>query len=79
MADAHNVLKDVNVEGISHYRIEGSGRVKADPVVAATHPTHPHGYVGRIKVEVVVKDEQVEGLLSNLKDCVGNKEEKYSL
>ena len=59
LADAHNVLKDANVGGISHYRIEGSGRVKADPVVAATHPTHPHGYVERTKVEVVVKDEQV--------------------
>jgi nitrogen regulatory protein P-II 1 len=66
LADAHNVLKDVNVGGISHYRIEGSGRVKADPVVAATHPTQPHGYVGRTKVEVVVKNEQVEDLLSNL-------------
>jgi nitrogen regulatory protein P-II 1 len=66
LEDAHNVLKDANVGGISHYKIEGSGRVKADPVVAATHPTHPHGYVGRTKVEVVVKDEQVEDLLSNL-------------
>ncbi len=66
LADAHNVLIDANVGGISHYRIEGSGRVKADPVVAATHPTHPHGYVERTKVEVVVKDEQVEDLLSNL-------------
>jgi nitrogen regulatory protein P-II 1 len=36
------------------------------PVVAATHPAHPHGYVGRTKIEVVVKDEQVEDLLSNL-------------
>jgi len=66
LADVHNLLKDVNVGGISHYRIEGSGRVKTDPVVAATHPTHPHGYVERTKVEVVVKDEQVEDLLSNL-------------
>jgi hypothetical protein len=56
LADAHYVLKDVNVGGISHYKIEGGGRVKADPIVAATHPTPPHGYVGRTKVEVVVKD-----------------------
>ena len=34
LADAHGILKEVNVGGISHYRIEGSGRVKAMPVTA---------------------------------------------
>jgi nitrogen regulatory protein PII len=40
LADVHAILKEVNVRGMSHYRIEGSGRVKAQPV----------------KIEVVVKD-----------------------
>ena len=35
LADAHRILKEVNVGGMSHYRIEGSGRVKPQPVTAA--------------------------------------------
>ena len=34
LADVHGMLKDVNVGGMSHYRIEGSGRVKPQPVTA---------------------------------------------
>jgi nitrogen regulatory protein P-II 1 len=69
LTEAHNVLKDVNVGGISHYRIEGSGRVKADPVLVGTHPGQPRPeYVSRTKVEVVVKDDQVAGLVSNLRE-----------
>ena len=34
LADVHGILKDVNVGGMSHYRIEGSGRVKPQPVTA---------------------------------------------
>ncbi len=34
LADAHGILKEVNVGGMSHYRIEGSGRVKPQPVTA---------------------------------------------
>jgi nitrogen regulatory protein P-II 1 len=61
LADVHEILKDVNVGGMSHYRIEGSGRVKPQPVTAArgTSQTQPE-YISRTKVEVVVKDEQVE-------------------
>jgi nitrogen regulatory protein PII len=69
LADAHNVLKDLNVGGMSYHRIEGSGRVKADPVVVATHPTQtPPEYISRTMVEVVIKDEQVEQLISKLRE-----------
>ena len=69
MADAHGILKEVNVGGISHYRIEGSGRVKPQPVTAqrGTSQTQPE-YIPRTKVEVVVKDEQVQELLSKITD-----------
>ncbi|MFY9870923.1 MAG: hypothetical protein WAK17_14495 [Candidatus Nitrosopolaris sp.] len=54
---------------MSHYEIEGSGRVKADPVVAATHPTQtPPQYISRTKIEVIVKNEQVDKLLSKLRE-----------
>jgi nitrogen regulatory protein P-II 1 len=69
LAETHSVLKDVNVGGMSHYKIEGSGRVEADPVVVATHPGQPRPeYISRTKVEVVVRDDQVAGLVPNLRE-----------
>lgn len=69
LKDVHNVLMDLNVGGMSHYGIEGSGRIKVDPVVAAAHPTQaPPEYIMRHKVEVVIKDEQVEQLISKVRE-----------
>jgi nitrogen regulatory protein P-II 1 len=69
LADAHGILKEVNVGGMSHYRIEGSGRVKAQPVTSqrGTSQRQPE-YIPRTKVEVVVRDEQVEELISKITD-----------
>ena len=65
----HSVLKDLNVGGMSHYEISGSGRIKEDPLVAATHPTEtPPEYISRTKVEVVIKNEQLEELMSGLRE-----------
>jgi nitrogen regulatory protein PII len=51
----------------------GAGKIKVDPVVAATHPTQrPPEYIMRHKVEVVVKDEQVERLISEIKGKLSN-------
>jgi nitrogen regulatory protein P-II 1 len=54
---------------MSHYRIEGSGRVKAQPVTSqrGTSQRQPE-YIPRTKVEVVVRDEQVEELISKITD-----------
>ena len=69
LADAHVILKEVNVGGMSHYRIEGSGRVKAQPVTSqrGTSQAQPE-YIPRTKIEVVVKDEQVEEIISKITD-----------
>jgi nitrogen regulatory protein PII len=54
---------------MSHYEISGSGRVKEDPLVAATHPTQaPPEYISRTKVEVVIKNDQLEELTSKLRE-----------
>lgn len=54
---------------MSHYEIEGSGRVKEDPLVSATHPKQaPSEYIGRTKVEEVIKIQQVEELISKLRE-----------
>jgi nitrogen regulatory protein PII len=72
LADVHNILKDVNAGGMSYYRIEGSGKIKADPVTVGrgTTQTQPE-YISRTKVEVIIKDEQVEELISKLTDRLG--------
>ena len=73
LADAHGILKEVNVGGMSHYRIEGSGRIKAQPVTTqrGTSQTQPE-YIPRTKVEVVVKDKQVEEIISKITDRLGS-------
>jgi nitrogen regulatory protein P-II 1 len=76
LPEVQSVLNDLNVGGMSHYEISGSGRIKVDPVVAATHPkeaplgtAYPHPeYISRTKIEVVVKNEQVDKLLSGLRE-----------
>lgn len=68
LADVQHVLNKVNVGGMTHYPVEGTGRIKVDPLVAATHPYSLPEYLMRHKVEVVVKDSQVEDLISQLRD-----------
>lgn len=72
LVDAHNVLKELNVGGMSYYSIPGSGKVKADPVVSGTHPSQTPEYISRTKVEVIVRDEQVEELIAKIRErlCV---------
>ena len=69
----HDILKDVNAGGMSYYRIEGAGKIKAEPVTVGrgTTQTLPE-YIPRTKVEVVVKDDQVEELISRITKRVGS-------
>jgi nitrogen regulatory protein PII len=55
--------------GMSAYTVEGSANIKAESITVArgTAQTQPE-YVERMKIEVVVKDRQVEQLVSNLTD-----------
>ena len=50
LADVYDILKDVNAGGMSYYRIEGSGKIKADPVTVGrgTTQTRPE-YISRTK------------------------------
>ena len=71
--DVSEILKDANTGGMSHYRIEGRGKVKAEPVEAArgTARFTPE-FIPRTKVEVIVKDEQVEPLIDRLTERLGD-------
>ena len=72
LKDVHEVLRDLNTGGMSYYKIEGSGKTKADPITIGrgTAKVQPD-YVPRTKVEVVVKDEQVEEIISKVTDRLG--------
>jgi nitrogen regulatory protein P-II 1 len=67
LEEAHEILRDVNTGGMSYYRIEGSGKIKAELVTVGRGTTQMQPeYIPRTKVEVVVKDEQVEDLISTI-------------
>jgi nitrogen regulatory protein P-II 1 len=70
---ANEVIRDANTGGMSYYRIEGRGGIKAEPASFGRGATeYAPEFIPRIKVEVVVKDEQVEELVNNLLDTLGD-------
>ena len=73
LKDAHAILKNVNSGGMNYYTLGGSGRVKAERIIVGrgTIQTQPE-YVPRTKVDVIVKDDQVEQLVSELADKLGS-------
>jgi nitrogen regulatory protein P-II 1 len=73
LEDAHEIIKDVNTGGMSYYTVEGSGRIKAQRITVGrgTFQTQPQ-YIPRTKIEVVVKDDQVEVLISKITEKLGS-------
>ena len=69
LEDVHEILKGVNAGGMSYYTVEGSGRIKAERISVGrgTTQTQPD-YIPRTKMEVVVKDQQVDELISKITD-----------
>jgi nitrogen regulatory protein P-II 1 len=70
--DASEILKSANTGGMSHYTVEGRGKVKAQEVaVGRGTMKYTPEYVPRTKVEVVIRDDQVEPLISKLVERLG--------
>lgn len=66
------ILKDEHVGGVSYSRIEGRGKSKAKEVSVGRGTTHyVPDYIPRLKIEVVVKDNQVEGIVKKIVDALG--------
>jgi nitrogen regulatory protein P-II 1 len=66
----NDILKEAKVGGLSHYKIEGRGggtRAKEVAVGRGTMRYTPE-FIPRTKVEVVVKDEQVEAIITKIGD-----------
>jgi nitrogen regulatory protein P-II 1 len=75
LKDVDEILRDAQVGGMTHYRVEGRGTTKAETVAAGrgTMKYTPE-YIPRTKVEVVVKDDLVDLLLRNIMDRLGANE-----
>ncbi|HEY7081363.1 MAG TPA: P-II family nitrogen regulator [Nitrososphaeraceae archaeon] len=59
--DASEILKGANTGGMSHYKIEGRGKVKAEPVA-----------IGRGTMQyIIIKDDQVEELINKFIEKLG--------
>ena len=70
--DVNEILKSTNTGGITQYRVEGRGKVKAEAVaVGRGTMKYTPEYVPRTKVEVIVKDDQVEALINVLVEKLG--------
>ena len=65
--EANRILKEAHAGGMTHYRVEGRGKVKAQPVAIdrGTRQYTPE-FVPRTKIEVVVKDEQLNYIVDHL-------------
>jgi nitrogen regulatory protein P-II 1 len=65
--DVAEILKSINVGGMSHYSVEGKGKVKAEAVtVGRGTMKYTPEYRPRTKVEVIVRDDQTESLINKL-------------
>jgi nitrogen regulatory protein P-II 1 len=65
--DVSEILKSANTGRMSHYKVEGRGKVKAETVaVGRGTMKYTPEYVPRTKVEVIIRDDQVETLINKL-------------
>ena len=68
------ILRDKNIGGMNHYRIEGKGKTKAEPVsIGRGTMQYTPEFIPRTKVEAVVKDDMVETIITSLLDQLSNK------
>ena len=72
LGDVGEILKSANTGGMSHYKVEGRGKVKAEAVsVGRGTMKYTPEYRPRTKVEVIIRDDQVESLINKLVERLG--------
>ncbi len=71
--DVNRIIKDTHGGGMTFFRVEGRGKIKPKPVAIGrgTRQYTPE-FIPRIKMEVVVKDDQVDGIVSKVVDELAN-------
>jgi nitrogen regulatory protein P-II 1 len=71
--DVNKIIKDAHAGGMTFFRVEGRGKIKAKPVAIDRGTRHfTPEFIPRIKIEVVVKDDQVDSIVSKIADKLGN-------
>ena len=69
LKDVNDILKESQVGGMSHYRIHGRGSSKSEEVaVGLGTMRYTPEYNPRTKIEVIVRDDQVDGLIHKIAD-----------
>jgi nitrogen regulatory protein P-II 1 len=69
LKDVNDMLKESQVGGMSHYRIHGRGSIKSEEVaVGLGTMRYTPEYNPRTKIEVIVRDDQVDGLIHKIAD-----------
>ena len=70
--DVSEILKNANTGGMSQYKIQGRGKVKAQEVaVGRGTMKYTPEYIPRTKVEVIIKDDQLEPLINKIVERLG--------
>jgi nitrogen regulatory protein P-II 1 len=68
------IFEDNDIGGMNHYRVEGKGKTKAEPVsIGRGNMQYTPEFIPRTKIETVVKDELVEVIVTNLLEKLSNK------
>ena len=67
--DVNRIIKNTHAGGMTYSRVEGRGNIKAKPVAIARGTRHyTPEFIPRIKMEVVVRDEQVDDIVNKIVD-----------
>jgi len=71
--DASEILKSAKTGGMTHYKVAGRGITKAEAVAVGRGTTqYTPEFIPRTKVEVIIKDDQVENLINRLVESLGD-------
>ena len=67
--DVNRIIKNTHAGGMTYSRVEGRGNIKAKPVAIARGTRHfTPEFIPRIKMEVVIRDEQVDDIVNKIVD-----------
>ena len=67
--DVNRIIKNTHAGGMTYSRVEGRGNIKAKPVAIARGTRHfTPEFIPRIKMEVVIRDEQVDDIVHKIVD-----------
>ena len=71
--DVSEIMKNANTGGMSHYKIAGRGKVKAEPVaIGRGTARYTPEFIPRTKVDVIIKNDQVEELIDKFIEKLGD-------